>query len=208
MAASTSRRLDQGWGFEKGFDASEQPGEAVGLGDDGGYAQSGGERLAENVLEHRINDHGNDGHSGPKQRSDLDAVHLRHGEIQDNEVGTESNRFFQGFDSVDGFAADFKGRMVLEESADGGPYGNFVFDNEDAFGHQTKGTIARDAPKESRVNTVYPGTGGHPKSAKTEPFERGQKLMQVTLSSRKRGQFARHNLFPFEQYENESMQRC
>jgi hypothetical protein len=98
--------------------------------------------------------------------------------------------------------------MVLEESADGGPYGNFVFDNEDAFGHQTKGTIARDAPKESRVNTVYPGTGGHPKSAKTEPFERGQKLMQVTLSSRKRGQFARHNLFPFEQYENESMQRC
>src|SRR5258708_4667625 len=49
---SSCGRLDQGRGFEKGFDPGEELGEAIGLGDDGGYPKGGGERLAENVVEH------------------------------------------------------------------------------------------------------------------------------------------------------------
>jgi len=67
----------------------------------------------------------------------------------------KSGRFLQGFDTVDSFAADLKARMMLEEGANRGPYGDFVFDNEDAFGHGPRGTIAQRPMKESRVNPAY-----------------------------------------------------
>jgi hypothetical protein len=80
---------------------------------------------------------------------------VRHGEIQDDEVGLKGAGLFHGFHTVDGLAANFKSRIVLQESANGIPYGGFVFDDEDAFGHWARENIAQRFLKESRVNPVY-----------------------------------------------------
>jgi hypothetical protein len=128
--------LDQGGGFEQSFDAGEENSQAIGLGNDGGDAERGGEVLAENVAEHGVhNDRGN-GHPASDERGGLDAVHVGHGEIQDDEIGLESPSFFDCLDTVDGLAANFKTRLVLQENANSISNGDFVFDDEDAFGHE------------------------------------------------------------------------
>jgi hypothetical protein len=127
--------LDQGIGGEESFDAGEEFAQAVGLGDDGGYAKGGGEGLSEDVVEHGVNDHGSSGHSGPEQGRDFDTVHDGHGKIEENQVRAKGDRFVQGFHAVGSFTANFELRLVLDERTNSMPDGNFVFDDKDALGH-------------------------------------------------------------------------
>jgi hypothetical protein len=77
-----------------------------------------------------------------------------HGKIKDDEIRLKGARFFDGFDAIGSFAANLKTRLVLQENANRIPYGNFIFDDEDAFGHMGKWNIACGNLLESRVNTV------------------------------------------------------
>jgi hypothetical protein len=146
--------LDQGSGFEEGFDAGQECGQAVGLGDDGSNAKRGGKLLAENVAEHGVDDEWGAGQSGAEQRGSLDTIHVGHGKIQDDEIGLKGAGFFDRFGAIGGFAANLEAGIVLEEHTNGIAYGDFVLDDEDAFGHETRGNIARRLVKESRVNPV------------------------------------------------------
>jgi hypothetical protein len=134
--------LDHSGGFQEGVDAREQHGETIGLGDNGGNAERGGKPFAKDVSEHGVNDDWGVGRPASQQRGSLDAIHLGHGEIEDDEVGLKGACFFNCFDAVSSFAADFKTRLVVEKNANRIPYGNFVFDDEDALGHEG-GNIAR-----------------------------------------------------------------
>jgi hypothetical protein len=147
--------LYQGIGGEESFYAGEEFAQAVGLGDDSGYAKGGGEGPSEDVVEHSVNDHGSSGHSGPEQGRDFDTVHDGHGKIEENQVWAEGDRFVQGFHAIDSFTANLELRLVLEERTNGMPDGNFVFDDKDAFGHgRTEKKVARRFVEESRVNPV------------------------------------------------------
>jgi hypothetical protein len=152
---SSDRRLDQRGGCEKGFDAGEESGETVRLGDDSGDPEGGGEGLAENVAEHGVNDDGNKRQPDAEQRGGLDAIHVRHGEIEDDEIGLKGGGFIDSFGTVCSFAADFEGRIVLEKNAHRITNGDFIFDDENAFGHKATRNIARWFPEESTVNPVY-----------------------------------------------------
>ena len=118
------------------MDASEKDGKAVGLGDDRRDTEGGRERFAENVAEHRIYHDGDERQPGAKQGGRFDAVHVGHGEIEENDVGLKSDGFINGFDTVGGFAAHFKWGVVLQKNAHRVADGNFVFDDENAFGHR------------------------------------------------------------------------
>ena len=118
------------------MDASEKDGEAVGLGDDRSDTQGGRERFAEYVAEHRIDDDGDERQAGAKQGGSFYTVHVRHGKIKDYEIGLKSDSLIDGFDTVSGFAANFKWGMVLEKNSHRIANGNLVFDDENAFGHR------------------------------------------------------------------------
>jgi len=151
---SGDRRLDKRGGCEKRFDAGEKRGETVRLRDDSGNAERGGEGLAKDIAKHRVNDDGNKRQPGAEQRSGFDAIHVGHGEIQDDEIWLKVGGFIHGFDTVCSFAADFEGRIVLEKNAHRIANGDFVFDDEDAFGHKVARKITRQFPWRTRVNPV------------------------------------------------------
>ena len=136
--SSASGWLDQSGGFEQSFDAGEKNGQAIGLGDDSGDAEGGGELLAENITEHGVHNDGGVGQPAAEERGSLDAVHVGYGKIQDDEIGPKRVCFFDGFDTVDGLSANFELGMVLKEGANRIPDGSFVFDDEDAFGHKAR----------------------------------------------------------------------
>ena len=133
---SSGRRLEYWSGGEKGFDAGEEDVEAVGLGDDSGDTKGRSERFTQDVAEHRINDDRDERQPGAEQRSGFNAVHVRHGEIEDDEVGLKGDCFIDGFDTIRSFTANFKRGMVLQKNAHRISNGNFVFNNENAFGHR------------------------------------------------------------------------
>lgn len=132
--------LDDGGRIEEGFDAGEEGGQAVGLGDNGSDAEGGREGFTEDVIKHGVKDDRGCGHSGVEQGGGLDAVHGGHGEIENDEVGAEGASLVEGFGAVDGFAADLEVGLKIEKSAEGMSYGGFVFDDEDAFRHGRWGT--------------------------------------------------------------------
>ena len=132
--------LDERGGFEQSFDAGEENGQAIGLGDDSGDAERGRKLLAENIAEHGVHNDGGIGNSISEERGSLDAVHVGHGKIHDDEIGLKRVCFFDGFDTIDGFAANLKLGLVLKESANSIPYRDFVFDDKDAFGHKANAT--------------------------------------------------------------------
>jgi hypothetical protein len=131
--------LDQGGGFEQRFDAGEENGQTIGLGDDGGDAERGRELLAKHVTEHGVHNDRSIGDPASEERGSLDAVHVRHREIEDDEVGPKGVCFFDGLDAVDGLSANFELGIVLQKGANRIPHGDFVFDDEDAFGHRERG---------------------------------------------------------------------
>jgi hypothetical protein len=136
--------LGEGAGLEEGFDSAQEYGQAIGLGHDSGNTEGGGELLAKNVAKHGVNDNGDIGHPAPEHRGSLNAIHVGHGKIEDDEIRLEGMRFFDRFRAIRGFAANLKRRLRLKKSANRVPYGNFVFDDENAFGHGGKRTIARE----------------------------------------------------------------
>ncbi len=94
------------------------------------------ERFAENVAEHCIDDDGGERQPRAEQGGSFDAVHMWHGKIEDDEVGLKGGCFIDGFDTIGSFAANFKRGMVLEKNAHRVADGNFVFDDENTFGHR------------------------------------------------------------------------
>jgi hypothetical protein len=121
-------------GFENVFDAGEEFGESIGLGDYSFYAEGSRERFPEDVFEHGVDDDGNAWRFGPEERGSLDPVHSRHGEVKGNEVGMQSGGLFKGFGTVGSFAANLV-VMMLEKSANGAANGSFVFYDKNAFCH-------------------------------------------------------------------------
>jgi hypothetical protein len=128
--------LDHSGGFQEGVDTREQHGQTIGLGDYGGNAERGRKLFAEDVSKHGVHDDWGVGHPASEERGSLNAIHVGHRKIEDDEVGLKGGCFFNGFGAVGSFAADFKTRLVVEENANRIPNGNFVFDDEDAFGHE------------------------------------------------------------------------
>ena len=61
-------------------------------------------------------------HSGAQLASGLQAVHTGHSDIENNQVGIEVAGFFEGVNSVDSFATNFKTRLTLEEMTGRQPY--------------------------------------------------------------------------------------
>ena len=121
-------------GFENVFDASEEFGEPIGLGDNRFYAEGGRQRFPEHVFEHGVNDDGNAWRFGPEERGSLDAVHSGHREIQGNEIGMQGGCFLKAFGTVGSFAANLVATM-LEKRANGAANGGFVFYDKNAFCH-------------------------------------------------------------------------
>jgi len=67
----------------------------------------------------------------------------------------QNRGFFNGFGAIYGLAAHIKRGMMFQKGAKRVAHRDFVFDDEDAFGHRAKRNIARRSGKMSRVNPVY-----------------------------------------------------
>lgn len=65
------------------------------------------------------NDHGDFRRGGVNCASRLQAVHLRHAEIEYHQIGTERRGLVHSFETVARFATDFPSRMRLKKIADG-----------------------------------------------------------------------------------------
>ena len=134
--ASADWRLNQRGGFEEGVDVREEGCKAIGFGDDGGDTESRGELFSENIAEHGVDNYRSVGRSRAQEGGSLDAIHMRHGKIEDDEVGAKRGGFVDSFGAVRCFATNLIARMELEENANGVANGDFVLDDEDALGHE------------------------------------------------------------------------
>lgn len=71
----------------------------------------------------------------PQPASSLQAVQARHGQIHNDQVGAERLDFFEGIQSIDGFAANSKPWETLEIVPGGGANYFAVVDEQDVYGH-------------------------------------------------------------------------
>lgn len=63
-----------------------------------------------------------------------DAIHYRHVDVEQNDIGSQLNDFFDGFLAIFGIAANLK-RMPIEKRTNGRPRGKMVIDDEDSSWH-------------------------------------------------------------------------
>jgi len=136
---SVAGRLGEHRRCEQAFDVSEEGDQSIRFGNNGGNAESGGELLAQDVAKHRVHNQGSVWQLTAKERGGLDAIHVRHGKVKDNEIRVKGSGFVDGFGAVRSLATDFIRGAIFEEDTNRIAYGNFVLDDEDAFGHEQRG---------------------------------------------------------------------
>jgi hypothetical protein len=66
----------------------------------------------------------------------VQAVHARHGNVENDEVGVYFGGAFNGIESIRGFAANFKAR-IFQQGADSSANRRIVVNDEDAVWHAT-----------------------------------------------------------------------
>jgi len=145
--------LDQRGGCEERFDASEKNGEAVGLGDDRRDTEADASDLPRTSPNIVYTTMGREA-TWSEARRPLDAVHVGHGEIEDNDVGLKSDRFVDGFDTISSFAANFKREWCSRKirTALRTEISSSTMRMRLGIGEKN---IARGFGKGSRVNPVY-----------------------------------------------------
>lgn len=70
-----------------------------------------------------------------KERDRADAVHLRHGEIQDDHIGTQLFGHADGLFAVAGFADDLEPTVGLENHPEDPPEVGYIVYNQYTDGH-------------------------------------------------------------------------
>lgn len=73
---------------------------------------------------------------GPELTSCLEAVHPRHGEVQDDHVWPKKIRLSQRVQTVDGLATNLEAGLAFQEMTNSSPNNLTIVDDEDVFGQR------------------------------------------------------------------------
>jgi hypothetical protein len=118
-----------------GVNGIDEVGQAVGFGEDRVSTSRGQESFAELLAVHGEENDADVGHGLTKLDGDVGAVDGGHGEVEEDNVGSQLVGHFKGLATVHGFAADLDVGGVMKESADDVADVHVVVGDEDALEH-------------------------------------------------------------------------